>query len=102
MHAPAPPTTTATAERRHIRTTHGFLDRYFPFTERRSSLRIEALGGFITFVTMSYILFVTPAILWAAGLTFSAVATATALGAAIAWLAMGLITKSTVALASAL
>jgi AGZA family xanthine/uracil permease-like MFS transporter len=40
---------------------------------------------------MSYILFVNPAILSAAGLPFSAVAVASALAAAVTTLAMGLI-----------
>jgi AGZA family xanthine/uracil permease-like MFS transporter len=56
-----------------------FLDRRFGFSARGSSLRIEALGGLSTFLTMSYILFVNPAILSAAGLPFSAVAVGTAL-----------------------
>ena len=43
------------------------LDRRFRFTERGSTLRTEALGGLSTFLTMSYILFVNPAILSAAG-----------------------------------
>ena len=42
------------------------LDRRFRFTERRTTLRTEALGGLSTFLTMSYILFVNPAILSAA------------------------------------
>src|SRR3954465_10243695 len=67
------------------------LDRFFGYTERGSSLRIESLGGVSTFLTMSYILFVNPAILSAAGLPFSAVAVATALAAAITTLAMGVI-----------
>src|SRR4029078_3021717 len=42
------------------------LDRRFLFTERRTTLRTEVLGGLSTFLTMSYILFVNPAILAAA------------------------------------
>ena len=83
-------------------TTKHFLDRFFGYSACGSSLRIEALGGFSTFLTMSYILFVNPAILSAAGLPFSAVATATALAAAIATLAMGLIANYPFALASGL
>jgi len=79
-----------------------FLDRYFSFSSRGSSLRIEALGGLSTFLTMSYILFVNPAILSAAGLPFSAVAVATALAAAVTTLAMGLIANYPFALASGL
>ncbi|HEX4718967.1 MAG TPA: NCS2 family permease [Thermoleophilaceae bacterium] len=92
----------APAETTRTGTRPSFLDRFFRYGERGSSLRIEALGGFSTFLTMSYILFVNPAILSAAGLPFNAVATATALAAAIATLAMGLIANYPFALASGL
>src|SRR5216117_3120885 len=78
------------------------LDRRFGVSERGSSLRIEALGGVSTFLTMSYILFVNPAILSAAGLPFGAVAVATALAAAVATIAMGLLANYPFALASGL
>jgi AGZA family xanthine/uracil permease-like MFS transporter len=65
-------------------------------------LRVEALGGFSTFLTMSYILFVNPAILSAAGLPFDAVAVGTALTAALATLALGLIANYPFALATGL
>lgn len=80
----------------------GFLNNYFRIQERGSSVRIEALGGLSTFLTMSYILFVNPAILSAAGLPFDAVAVATALAAAVATAAMGLIANYPFALASGL
>src|SRR3954447_24071731 len=79
-----------------------FLDRRFQYSARGSSFRTEALGGFSTFLTMSYILFVNPAILSAAGMPFSAVAVATALAAAIATLAMGVLANYPFALASGL
>jgi AGZA family xanthine/uracil permease-like MFS transporter len=81
---------------------NGTLDRFFGYTARGSSLRIEALGGVSTFLTMSYILFVNPAILSAAGLPFSAVAVGTALAAAVTTLAMGVIANYPFALASGL
>src|SRR3954447_22616691 len=81
---------------------NALLDRRFKFTERGSSLRIEAIGGTTTFLTMSYILFVNPAILSAAGMPFDAVAVATALAAAVTTLAMGLIANYPFALASGL
>src|SRR5947208_15850161 len=81
---------------------NAFLDRRFGFTARGSSLRIEALGGLSTFLTMSYILFVNPAILSAAGLPFGAVAVGTALAAGVTTLAMGLIANYPFALASGL
>src|SRR5436190_799682 len=93
---------TAPAETAKPRTRAAFLDRFFRYSERGSSLRIEALGGLSTFLTMSYILFVNPAILSSAGLPFAAVAVATALAAAIATVAMGLLANYPFALASGL
>src|SRR3954453_4773467 len=78
------------------------LDRRFGITDRGSSVPIEALGGVSTFLTMSYILFVNPAILSAAGIPFAAVAVATALAAAVATIAMGLLANYPFALASGL
>jgi adenine/guanine/hypoxanthine permease len=80
----------------------GFLERRFRLAERGTNPRTEALGGLATFLTMSYILFVNPAILSAAGLPFAAVATATALAAAIATIAMGVFANLPFALAPGL
>jgi AGZA family xanthine/uracil permease-like MFS transporter len=80
----------------------GYLDRRFGIGARGSTVRLELLGGLSTFLTMSYILFVNPAILSAAGLPFDAVAVGTALAAALATLAMGLIANYPFALASGL
>jgi AGZA family xanthine/uracil permease-like MFS transporter len=60
------------------------------------------LGGLATFLTMCYIVFVNPALLAAAGMPFAAVTIATALAAAIATAAMGLVTNLPFALASGL
>jgi AGZA family xanthine/uracil permease-like MFS transporter len=78
------------------------LERHFSIHERGSTVRTEVLGGFVTFLTMAYIVFVNPAILSAAGMPFNAVAVATALAAAIFTLAMGLLTNLPFALASGL
>src|SRR4051812_50129956 len=74
------------------------LDRRFALAERGTSMRVELLGGLATFLTMSYILFVNPAILSAAGLPFEAVAVATAIVAAGAARVMGLPTNPPVGL----
>src|SRR5918999_1666243 len=66
------------------------------------SATTEVRAGIATFLTMSYILFVNPAILSAAGLPFEAVAVATALAAAIATAAMALATNLPFALAPGL
>ena len=78
------------------------LDRRFRLAERGSTLRLEALGGLSTFLTMSYILFVNPAILSAAKVPVAGVAVATALAAAIASVAMGLFANMPFALAPGL
>jgi AGZA family xanthine/uracil permease-like MFS transporter len=78
------------------------LDRRFMIHERGSTVRRELLGGFVTFLTMAYIVFVNPAILGAAGMDASAVTVATALGAALFTAIMGLATNLPFALASGL
>src|ERR687889_1576180 len=78
------------------------LSRRFRIAARGSTARREVLGGAATFLTMSYIVFVNPAILSAAGLPFEAVAVCTALGAAIFTALMGLVTNLPFALASGL
>ncbi|GAB4253831.1 MAG: NCS2 family permease [Thermoleophilia bacterium] len=76
------------------------LDRFFRLSERGTNLRTEVIAGVTTFMTMAYIIFVNPGILSAAGVPFPAAATATALGAALMTLSMGLITNRPFALAS--
>lgn len=76
------------------------LDKYFQFTERATNLRTEVIAGFTTFMTMAYIIFVNPGILSAAGVPFPAAATATALGAALMSICMGLVANRPLALAS--
>src|SRR5918994_6641872 len=80
----------------------GFLERRFHLADRNTTVRTELLGGVATFLTMSYILFVNPAILSAAGMPFAAVAVATAIAACVATLAMGLVTNLPFALAPGL
>jgi AGZA family xanthine/uracil permease-like MFS transporter len=78
------------------------LERLFAMRSRGTTVRTEVLGGVVTFLTMCYIVFVNPAILSAAGMPFGAVTVATALAAALATAAMGLITNLPFALASGL
>ena len=79
-----------------------FLENRFQLSRRSTNPRTEALGGTATFLTMSYILFVNPAILSAAGMPFDAVAVATAVAAAVATAAMALSTNLPFALAPGL
>jgi AGZA family xanthine/uracil permease-like MFS transporter len=78
------------------------LDRFFEIRQRGSTVRTEVLGGFVTFLTMAYIVFVNPAILSQAGMPFDAVAVATALAAAIFTVIMAVTTNLPFALASGL
>src|SRR4051794_9596755 len=84
------------------RTGPRLLEQRFQITDRGTSVRTEVLGGVATFLTMCYIVFVNPAILSAAGMPFAAVTVATALAAALATAAMGLLTNLPFALASGL
>jgi AGZA family xanthine/uracil permease-like MFS transporter len=68
----------------------GVLNSVFKITERKTTLGTELYAGFITFLAMSYILAVNPAILGGIpGMDKGAVFTATALAAAIATFIMG-------------
>jgi AGZA family xanthine/uracil permease-like MFS transporter len=78
------------------------LERRFRLAERGTTVRTEALGGLSTFLTMSYILFVNPAILGAAKVPLAGVAVATALASALTTAAMGLFANLPFALAPGL
>ena len=80
----------------------GFLERRFRLRDRGTDTRTEALGGVATFLTMSYIVFVNPAILSAAGVPLEAVIVCTALAAAVTTAAMALATNLPFALAPGL
>ncbi|MGV8082591.1 MAG: NCS2 family permease [Coriobacteriia bacterium] len=76
------------------------MESFFKFKERGTNLRTEILAGLTTFLTMAYIVFVNPGILSSAGVPFAGAATATALGAALMCVCMGLIANRPFALAS--
>ena len=67
-----------------------FIDQYFGITEKGSTLRTELLAGVSTFLVLSYIFVVNPAILSQAGLDRSSVLFATILVSGLCTLAMGL------------
>lgn len=62
---------------------------FFKTGDRGSNARIELLAGLSTFLSLSYIFVVNPAILSAGGIDKSAVFLATIIGSVIATLAMG-------------
>lgn len=67
-----------------------WLDRFFGISAKQSSISTEVLAGASTFLALSYIFVVNPAILGAAGIPKSAVLFATILATGVATLAMGL------------
>lgn len=75
------------------------LERYFRLAENQTNLRHEVLGGFTTFLTMSYIVVVNPQILSQAGMPVDGVVFATCLSAAVATLVMGVYANYPIALA---
>ena len=76
-----------------------FIERMFHLEANNTTVRIELLGGMTTFMTMSYIIFVQPALLSGTGMDRGAVMVATCLASAIATLFMGLLARYPIALA---
>jgi len=79
--------------------TMEFLNRFFRLKENNTTLRTEFFGGMTTFMTLSYIIFVQPAILSGAGMDKGAVMFATCISSALATLLMGLLARYPIALA---
>lgn len=78
------------------------LDSFFQLSANRTTVRIEVLAGSTTFLTLSYIIFVQPTVLSAAGMDFGAVLVATCLASAFATIVMGLYANYPIALAPAM
>jgi len=76
-----------------------FLDKVFKLRERNTTPHTELVGGLTTFMTMSYIIFMQPAVLSAAGMDKGAVLVATCIASALATLLMGLLANYPIALA---
>ncbi len=80
------------------------LERYFRLSAHHTNVRRELTAGLVTFLTMSYIIFVNPAILsrfdgQPTGLEYNAVFVATCVASAVATLIMGLRANYPIALA---
>jgi adenine/guanine/hypoxanthine permease len=69
------------------------LEKYFELKEQGTSVRTEVIAGVTTFLTMSYIIFVNPAILSSTGMDRDAVFVATCLAAAIGSLIMAVVAR---------
>ena len=80
----------------------GFLERAFRLGENGTTVRREVLGGATTFMTMSYIIFVQPAVLGLTGMDKGAVMVATCLASALATLLTGLLARYPIAQAPAM
>jgi adenine/guanine/hypoxanthine permease len=86
------------------------LDRYFRFRENGTTLARDTMAGVTTFIVMSYIIFVNPAILSFAGveglenigLPFDGVLASTCLVAGVMSILMGLVTNRAYAIAPGL
>lgn len=76
------------------------LENLFKLKENRTNVRTELLAGFTTFMTMSYIIFVNPAILSDVGMPFNGVFIATIAGIILGTLCMAFLTNYPFALAS--
>jgi len=79
-----------------------WLAKTFKLSENRTDFRTEFLGGLTTFMTMSYIIFVQPAILGGTGMNTGAVMVATCLASALATLLTGLLSNYPIAQAPAM
>lgn len=79
-----------------------WLEKTFRLQENQTDVKTEFLGGLTTFMTMSYIIFVQPAIMGGIGMNTGAVMVATCLASAIATLLTGLLSNYPIAQAPAM
>ena len=75
------------------------LDQLFDLRARGTTVGTEVRAGVVTFLTLSYILFVNPQILSQAGLHANDVVVATAVASAVATAIMGIWANYPIALA---
>lgn len=76
-----------------------FFERWFKFTERKTTPGTEILAGTTTFLAMAYIIFVNPNILATTGMDKTALITVTCLVTALATLLTGLFANAPIAMA---
>lgn len=74
-------------------------EKLFELSSRKTNVKTEVMAGITTFMTMAYILFVNPSILGAAGMDKNAVLLATAIGAGLVSMMMGIFVNYPIALA---
>lgn len=78
------------------------LEQLFHLKQNNTNLRTEIIAGVTTFMTMSYIIFVQPAVLSQAGMDFAAVMVATCIASSLATLLMGILANYPISLAPAM
>jgi len=78
------------------------LERTFGLDAAGTTIRIEALAGLTTFLTLSYIVFVQPALMASVGIPHQTALFATCVASAVACLLMGLLANYPIALAPAM
>jgi AGZA family xanthine/uracil permease-like MFS transporter len=78
------------------------IERFFGLRAQGTTVRTEIVGGITTFVTLSYIIFVQPAVLATTGMDPGAVMSATCLASALATLLMGVWANYPIAVAPAM
>lgn len=75
---------------------------FYSFDQRGANFATEATAGATTFLTMSYIIFVQPAVLSICGMDFGSVMVATCIASAFASIMMGILANYPIALAPAM
>ncbi|MFR9672090.1 MAG: NCS2 family permease, partial [Rikenellaceae bacterium] len=75
------------------------IESIFKLKQSGTTPKREVIGGITTFLTMAYILVVSPAIMSQTGMDYGALFTATAISSAVACLMMGLLANLPIALA---
>src|SRR5262247_3402789 len=78
------------------------LDKWFRLSESGTTVRTEVLAGLTTFMTMSYIIFVQPAVLSTTGMDFGAVMAVTCIVSAIGCFLMAFLANYPIAVAPAM
>src|SRR5215510_8795395 len=81
---------------------HNLLERVFQLTASRTTIRTEVLAGLTTFMTMSYIIFVQPAVLSTTGMDFGAVLATTCIVTALGTFLMAFLANYPIAVAPAM
>ena len=75
------------------------LNKFFKLQEHKTDLKTEIIAGITTFLAMSYILGVNPAMLSETGMSLEGVFIATAIASEIACIIMGLLSNYPIGLA---